>query len=94
LYGTFDIKKGGNGRNFCNFQPKSKFPKALKLPSKAKAFESNEKIILKLLLLLLLLLDSGLLCKALNMAGQCVDAGNTDYPGTKKGPAGRSGLVV
>ena len=31
---------------------------------------------------LLLLLDRGLLCKALNMAGQCMDAGNTDY---KKG---------
>ena len=91
LSGTSDIKKDGNGRNFCNFQPKSKFPKAVKLPSKAKAFESNEKIILKLLLLLLLLLlDRGLLCKALNMAGQCMDAGNTDY---KKGTGGEKWVV-
>jgi hypothetical protein len=85
--GTSDIKKDGIGRNFCNFQPKSKFPKAVKLPSKAKAFESNEKIILKLLLLLL---DRGLLCKALNMAGQCMDAGNTDY---KKGTGGEKWVV-
>jgi hypothetical protein len=47
-------------------------------------------LVRRVLLLLLLLLDRGLLCKALNMAGQCMDAGNTDY---KKGTGGEKWVV-